>query len=123
VELCWQVINSTHWCSWDKFFQNAIDRTYSYYWGKRPTHFIIVELGITNGHAMVNKMPWDSASVADVSRWRCLAFPWAMLNEMAWNAARAADVAWWRCLPFQWSMTFIHQIEHVKKCLETHYNT
>jgi hypothetical protein len=46
-----------------------------------------------------------------------------MLNEMAWNAARAADVAWWRCLPFQWSMTFIHQIEHVKKCLETHYNT
>jgi len=40
----------------------------------------------------VNEMPWDSASVADVSSGRCLAFLWTMLNEMAWNAARAADI-------------------------------
>jgi len=92
VELCWQVINSTNRCSWDKCFQNAINRTYSYYWRKGPTQFIIVELRIPNGGAMVNKMPWDSASVADVSRWRCLAFLWAVLNEMAWNTARAADI-------------------------------
>lgn len=53
---------------------------------------------------MLNKMPWNPASVAGIARWRRLVFLWAMLNEMACNSAAAAHIAWWRCLPFWWSI-------------------
>ena len=42
--------------------------------------------GTANGWAMLNKMPWNPASVAGIARWRCLLFLRAMLNEMACNS-------------------------------------